>query len=81
MDKETMIELFNAKVDSLLLSVLIDTILDNTRLDYEYNLELRDRKNEIINLIKAFRSDEYKNRVKELKKGLATEEPKESEEG
>lgn len=67
MDKETMNEILNAKVDSLLLSVLVDTILDNTRLDYENNLELRDLKSEVITLIKAFRSDEYKNRVAELK--------------
>lgn len=73
MDKETMNEILNAKVDSLFLSVLVDTILDNTRLDYENNLELRDLKSEVITLIKAFRSDEYKERIAELLK--------ESEEG
>lgn len=68
MDKELMDILVNLKIDEKALTILVDTILDNCELiGYDGNNLRIISSSPIIAVIKAFRYDEYNNRLEELK--------------
>jgi len=59
--------IINLKVESKILTTLIDTILDSCEIDY-YGKDLRiGSDSKIITVIKTFYPDEYDNRFKALK--------------
>ena len=68
MSENYMIErLAEAKLESKIMTALIDTILDNSSLAYSKD-ELRlESDSEMFAIIKAFFSDEYDNRLTQLK--------------
>ena len=66
-DKELIDLIVNMKVDCKALQVLIDTILDNARLGYDDESLMIRNDEAVFTVIKAFRRDEYDNRLNELK--------------
>ena len=66
-DKELIDLIVDMKVDCKALQVLIDTILDNVRLGYDDESLLIKNDEAVFTVIKAFRRDEYNNRLNELK--------------
>ena len=76
-DKELIDMIVNLKFDSKALNVLIDTILDNCRLGYDDESLLIKNDEAVFSVVKAFRPDEYNNRLAALKaerEKLAAEE-------
>lgn len=66
--------IINLKVESKILTTLIDTILDSCKLDY-YDNDLRiGSDNRILTVVKTFYPDEYNNRFKALKEKDKEEE-------
>lgn len=76
MDKELMQILVDLKIDSKAFTMLIDTILDNCRLNYSDDGLRIDSSEAILTVVKAFRCDEYNNRLEELKREKAELEEK-----
>lgn len=66
-DKELIDMIVNLKFDSKALNVLIDTILDNCRLGYDDESLLINNDEAVFSVVKAFRPDEYNNRLAALK--------------
>ena len=66
-DKELIDMIVNLKFDSKALNVLIDTILDNCRLGYDDESLLIKNDEAVFSVVKAFRPDEYNNRLAALK--------------
>ena len=76
-DKELIDMIVNLKFESKALNVLIDTILDNCRLGYDDESLLIKNDEAVFSVVKAFRPDEYNNRLAALKaerEKLAAEE-------
>lgn len=67
LDKELIDMIVNLKVDGKALNILIDTILDNCRLGYDDESLLIKNDEAVFSIIKAFRPDEYNNRLAALK--------------
>ena len=67
MDKELLDLLVDLKLDARALQVLIDTILTNCRLGYDNESLIINDDAAIFAVVKAFREDEYRNRLNELK--------------
>lgn len=66
--------IINLKVESKILTTLIDTILDSCEIDY-YGRDLRiGSDSKIITVIKTFYPDEYNNRFEALKEKNKEEE-------
>lgn len=59
--------LAEAKLESKIMTALIDTILDNSRLTYDGDGLRIESDSEMYAIIKAFFSDEYDNRLTQLK--------------
>lgn len=66
-DKELIDMIVNLKIDGKALNILIDTILDNCRLGYDDESLLIKNDEAVFSIIKAFRPDEYNNRLAALK--------------
>lgn len=66
-DKELIDMIVNLKVDGKALNILIDTILDNCRLGYDEESLVINNDEAVFSVIKAFRPDEYNNRLAWLK--------------
>ena len=66
-DKELIDMIVNLKVDGKALNILIDTILDNCRLGYDDESLLIKNDEAVFSVVKAFRPDEYNNRLAALK--------------
>lgn len=77
MDKELIDMIVNLKLDGKALNVLIDTILDNCRLGYDDESLVIKNDEAVFSVIRAFRPEEYNNRLAALKaerEKLKTEE-------
>lgn len=59
--------LAEAKLESKIMTALIDTILDNSSLAYSMDALRLESDSEMFAIIKAFFSDEYDNRLTQLK--------------
>ena len=66
-DKELIDMIVNLKFDSKALNVLIDTILDNCRLGYDDESLMIKNDEAVFSVVRAFRPDEYNNRLAALK--------------
>lgn len=66
-DKALIDMIVNLKVDGKALNILIDTILDNCRLGYDDESLLIKNDDVVLSVIRAFRPDEYNNRLAALK--------------
>lgn len=62
--------ILNLSLEASKYQMLIDTILDNTRINgYDHSLEFNSRgEDKILDLVKIFAPDEVKNRLEELTK-------------
>lgn len=71
--------LVEAKIDSRALTILIDTILDNCYINYRGSMVIDDDASKaILSVVRAFRNEEYNNRLNELKGLEANKEREES---
>lgn len=70
--------LVEAKIDSRALTILVDTILDNCYLNYRGEIEIENASGAILAVVKAFRNEEYNNRLNELKDFEANKKREES---
>ena len=59
--------LIDLKIDQKAFILLVDTILENSRLNYSKNGLMIDEEAPIYSIIRAFRLEEYNNRLNELK--------------
>lgn len=66
-DKELIDMIVNLKIDGKALNILIDTIFDNCRLGYDDESLVIKNDEAVFSVIKAFRPDEYNNRLAALK--------------
>lgn len=67
MENEIIEQLAEAKLESKIMRALIDTILDNSKLTYDREGLRIESDSEMFAIIKAFFSDEYDNRLTQLK--------------
>lgn len=67
MENEIIEQLAEAKLESKIMRALIDTILDNSKLTYDGEGLRIESDSEMFAIIKAFFSDEYDNRLTQLK--------------
>ena len=67
MENEIIEQLAEAKLESKIMRALIDTILDNSKLTYDGEGLRIESDSEMLAIIKAFFSDEYDNRLTQLK--------------
>jgi len=67
MENEIIEQLAEAKMESKIMRALIDTILDNSKLTYDGEGLRIESDSEMLAIIKAFFSDEYDNRLTQLK--------------
>lgn len=67
MDKELIDMIVNLKLDGKAFQVLVDTILDNARLGYDDESLMIKNDDAVLSVIRAFRPDEYNNRLAALK--------------
>ena len=67
MENEIIEQLVEAKLESKIMRAFIDTILDNSRLTYGGEGLRLESDSEMFAIIKAFFSDEYDERLRQLK--------------
>ena len=72
MDRETINNLAELKVQSKILRGLVDVIFDSSRLNYDGTSLIVEDDAAIMAVLKAFYRDEFDNCVKELKRAAET---------